>query len=328
MRRWPLFIVPLLILATAFGYLIARFHDKDSVAAPAAAPALNGQAKAEVEGRAARESKLKAARKSLSTLSADTQPLKDVFTDLSVQAKAGNVDAATRLYRDLSRCRSLPSTESAISSLSDDILKRVVDEMDASQLESYQSELESVEINKSSLQSLRHLCDGVTDSMYGSRFWALQRAAELGDPYARACALQQGPGFDMHGLASQPQLIEQYRISAPSLIQSGLAAGDWRVVEILNDAYGPDSNSLLSGVLDGDPVQRYRYLKLYRLGYHLENGLYSSAQLDRRLAEAASSLTAAQLADADSWAQDTFQGQFRGNDVSESTMTWGNACAF
>lgn len=327
MRRWPLLIVPLLFLATAFGYFIARFHDKDSAAAPAAVPALIGQAPAEVEDHAARESKLKAARKSLATLLIDTQPLKDVFTDLSAQAKAGNVDAATRLYRDLSRCRSLPSTESAISSLSDDILKRVVDEMDSSQLESYQSELESVEINKSSLQNLHHLCDGVTDTMYGSRFWALQTAAELGDPYARACALQQGPGFDMQGLASRPQLIEQYRISAPSLIQSGLAAGDWRVVEILNDAYGPNSNSLLSGVLDADPVQRYRYLKLYRLGYHLENGPYSSV-LDRRLAEAASSLTAAQLANADGWAQDTFHGQFRGNDVSESTMTWGNACAF
>lgn len=331
MRRWSIAFLSISFFAVVSGYFIARFRGDGPVVAATAVPVSN-RAGSRVPGdgaaRVADSSKLDAARRILSGVSSDIEPLKDVFAELSAQAKAGKLDAATRLYRDLSRCRSLPGLESTISTLSDEILKKAMDGMDSSQLEGYQAELDSVELNKENLQRLHHLCDGVTDRMYADRYWAVQKAAELGDADARACVLQQGPSLDMRSLAAQPQLIDHYRVSVPSLIRSGIADGDWRVVEIVSQAYGADSDNLLGGLLDTDPVQRYRYLKLYRLGYHLDYELYSSAQLDAKVAAAASSLDATQLAQADAWAQDTFRNQFRGSEVSESTMTWGNACGF
>lgn len=328
MRRWFVAIVLFFSFAVVLGYVMARFRGDGPVAAVSAVPAEHPSAPSSIASHGPEQPKAAVVRKRIRMVAEEAEPLKDAFSDLTAQAKAGNVEAATRLYSDLSRCRSMPGVESVIFGISQEILRTTVNEMGPSELESYQAQLDSVEINKEHLQRLHHLCDGITDDMVDSRFWAMQKAAELGDSYARACVLQKGPGVDMRRLASQPQLLEQYRASAPALIRSGLAAGDWRVVEILNDAYASDSDSLLGGVLGADPVQRYRFLKLYSLGYHLEYAQYSTEQLGRKLAAAGSALTAEQLSAADTWAEDSFRGEFQGNYVSESTMTWGDACAF
>ena len=69
---------------------------------------------------------------------------------------------------------------------------------------------------------------------------------------------------------------------------------------MLRFAYGPNGNSLLTGITGFDSSQQYRYTKLYRLGA-TNNG--RAKMLDEELSTLGQTLTPAQIADADSWAQ-------------------------
>lgn len=251
-------------------------------------------------------------------------PLTEIFSDLQTRANAGDVEAATRLYRDLSLCNRSGETTSAISRMSDEVLGANLKTMDPMRLQYFQNELDSVELNAQALQNLNRLCDGVGEEMFDRLIPNLRKAAELGESYARACYLQRGPSYDMRSLTREPALLETYRGEVSSLIEAGVADGDWRVVDVLRDAYQPGSRSLLGGMLGADAEQYYRYLKLYRLGAEP----YRVEQIEQELAAAAKALTPAQLADADGWAQDTFQQKFQGSTSTEQTIPGWDPCSF
>jgi len=80
---------------------------------------------------------------------------------------------------------------------------------------------------------------------------------------------------------------------------------------------------LLAGLVGADPVQHYRYLKLYRLGAEP----FRATSLDRQLAAAAANLTPAQTADADAWAQSTYEKNFKGPSTAAAPPGW-DPCAF
>jgi hypothetical protein len=253
------------------------------------------------------------------------QPLTEVFDDLQARANAGDVEAATRLYRDLSLCKGSQQTMSALVRSSDEVMGAKLDTMEPTRLQYFQNELDSVELNQQALQNLHRLCDGVGDGALDRLIPNLRKAAELGESYARACYLQRGPSYDMRALTREPALLETYRGEVSSLIEAGMADGDWRVVDVLRDAYQPGSRSMLGGMLGADAQQYYRYLKLYRLGAEP----YRVEQIDEDLAAAAKSLTPAQLAEADGWAQDTFQQKFHGSGGStEQTIPGWDPCSF
>lgn len=250
--------------------------------------------------------------------------MREVFAELQARANAGDVAAATRLYRDLSLCGRFRGMEWASSRIDDEILSEKIEGMDPAQLENYQLQLDAVEGRKQAVQRIRHLCEGASDVMLDSLVPNLQKAAMLGEEYARSCYLKRGPNYDMRSFTNHPELLEAYKNSASSLVESGIAAGDWKVVDLLREAYQPGSESLLSGLLGSDSLQYYRYLKLYRLGaedYRVEG-------IDRQLAAAARNLTPAEIADADSWAQMTLQTNFNGRNSTESTIPGWDPCSF
>lgn len=249
-------------------------------------------------------------------------PLTYVFADLQARADAGDAAAATRLYRDVSLCRRFERLDRDNANLSEQLLGQNVASMGAQQLKNYRSQLDAVEARKQNLDGLRALCDGASRDMLDSLVPNLQRAAQLGDAYARACYLDRGPGYDPASLLDHPQRLAGYRNSAREMIETGIADGDWRVIDLLHGAYQPGADTLLSAVLGTDAYQRYRYLKLYRLGNSADAG-----PLERDLARVSARLSAAQITQADAWAQQTFERNFQGRPLGSDGPLW-DPCVF
>lgn len=250
--------------------------------------------------------------------------LKDAFSALQARANAGDAAAATRLYRDLSICSRIEAIDRRVSGLADETLREQVDALAPAQLESYRHRLDAIESNARNMQRLRVLCDGASDAMLASLVPNLRKAAELGEEHARACYLALGPNYDARGLVNHPERLGNYRGSVSSLIDAGIAAGDWKVVDILREAYRPGAEGLLAGALGSDADQHYRYLRLYRLGaepYRIED-------LDRQLTAAAARLDPQQRAEADSWARSVFRGNFDDSHSTEATVPGWDPCGF
>lgn len=256
-------------------------------------------------------------------LPAPGTPLKDNFARLQAGANVGDIAAATRLVRDLDRCNRLRSTQWRNAGATDDLTRRSTEGMSAAQLRTYQALLEAVELRQQAARQDQALCAGVDERMLGSLVANIAQAARLGDAQARACYLERGPLYDARSLIRSPDALRGYRATATQLVEAGLAAGDWRVVDLLQQAYEPGSGSLLGGLLGADPVQHYRYLKLYRLGAEP----HRAAELDRRLSAVASGLSPAEVAQADAWAQNTLDAGFKGRSTDGTPPGW-EACDF
>lgn len=256
-------------------------------------------------------------------LPAPGTPLKDNFARLQAGANVGDAAAATRLVRDLDRCNRLRSTQWRNAGATEELTGHSTEGMSAAQLRTYQALLEAMELRQQAARQDQALCAGVDDRMLGSLVANIAQAARLGDEQARACYLERGPLYDARSLIRSPDALRGYRGAATQLVEAGLAAGDWRVVDLLQQAYEPGSKSLLGGLLGADPVQHYRYLKLYRLGAES----HRAAELDRRLSAVATGLSPAQVAQADAWAQNTLDAGFKGRSTDGTPPGW-EACDF
>lgn len=256
-------------------------------------------------------------------LPAQNTPLKQTFADLQVRANGGDRGAAMRLYRDLGRCSRLRGSEWRNAGARNELTETKTDGMTPAQLRTYQKLLDSAELRQQGVRQDQALCEGVSDEMLGNLVESMAQAAKLGDEEARACYLGSGPLSDMRNMVQHPESLRNYRSNASALIEAGLKAGDWRVVDLLQQAYEPGSQSLLAGLVGADPVQHYRYLKLYRLGAEQ----HRAARLDQQLAVAASNLTSGQLTEADAWAQQTLRSNFEGNSTHTTPPGW-DACSY
>lgn len=260
-------------------------------------------------------------------LPAPRTPLKYVFADLQARANAGDAAAATRLSRDLDLCRRYERLDRDNAKLSDELLGQAVDTMTPQQLKNYRAQLDAVESRGQNLGGLRALCDGASADMLDSLVPNLQRAAQLGDAYARACYLDRGPNYDQASLLDHPQRLGDYRRSAQQMIDTGIESGDWQVVNLLRGAYEPGAANLLSAVLGKDAYQRYRYLKLFRLGAGADRSVSDPGQLDQDLRAAAMKLTTAQITQADAWVEQTFTRNFQGKPIGADAPLW-DPCVF
>lgn len=250
-------------------------------------------------------------------------PLKNSFAELRARAAGGDADAAKRLLRDLDRCSRLRSSQWKSDGATNDLTRKSTDGMSAAQLRTYQLQLDAMELRQQGVRKNQELCAGVSDKMLDALVPSIAQAARLGDEQARACYLDRGPLYDARSLIKHPESLRNYRNAASALIDSGLAAGDWRVVDLLQQAYEPGAQSLLAGLIGADPVQHYRYLKLYRLGAEP----HRAAQLDRQLEAIASNLSPGQLVEANEWAQTTLRQNFKNSSTQTTPPGW-DSCEF
>jgi hypothetical protein len=325
MNRRYIFIVCAALAAVVAAYLMGRANVPSPAArAPDAAGGVviaAGETKVSGRPRSAAGKPAPAVATGAPLPPLDT-PLKDAFSELQARANAGDAVAATRLVHDLSRCSRLRGSEWKNTNASDDLTAKKTEGMSPEQLRTYQLLLDAMEIRQQSVKKNQDLCAGVSGEMLDSMTPNIQQAAQLGDADARACYLGRGPLFDTRNLLDHPESLGAYRNSAQSMIDAGLAAGDWKVVDLLQNAYEPGAQSLLAGLVGGDPYQHYRYLKLYRLGAEE----FRVPKLEQQLAAAAANLSPAQVAEADEWAQTTLQQNFSGNSTSAAPEQ-SNPCA-
>lgn len=325
MRRLHFAIACAATIAIVAAYQLGRVHGPRPAGAAAAANVAAEGASAG-HGAAAKPDpdRTVIAARAASSLPPPGAPLRNAFAGLQARANAGDAAAATRLYRDLSLCSRFGSIDWANSQLADELLGERVDGMASEQLDNYRAQLEAVESRKRNVERLHALCDGADAKMLDSLVPNLQRAAQLGEEHARACYLAAGPNYDARGLMDHPERLQAYRRSVPALVEAGVAAGDWKVVDILREAYQPGAQGMLAGALGADPYQYYRYLKLYRLGAES----FRAAKLDRQLAAAAAQLQPERRNEADAWAETAFRRDFGAGNSTESTVAGWDPCSF
>lgn len=323
MSQYRLLFLAVLALAAIVGaYLLGR---KEGASAPA--PLVSAAATEQTVGGAPGSNLAMVAQASLNfdrgaRLPPLGAPLKSVYAQLQAQANAGDGRAAARLLRDLNRCSRQRAIEWSTMRNTHDLTEQKTENLSAAQLRTYQALLDTAAIRQRDVDEGRALCEGIGDEILDTLNANLAQAARLGDADARACYLSRGPLYDTRGLLKQPGALGVYRQQATRLIQSGLAAGDWRVVDLLQSAYEPGAQSMLAGLVGTDPYQHYRYLKLYRLGAES----FRAAQIDRQLALAGAALSPAQRDEADEWAQTTLRENFRGDSTAGTPQGW-DACA-
>lgn len=316
------FVVGVALLAVAAGYFLGRAN---APASPAAAASVGATTSTPERPRDSSSSEVKP--RPVHAIQGDplpprNTPLKDAFAELQARADAGDRAASMRLLREVNRCSRLRGSEWKNTGASDELTNKKTENMSPEQLRTYQILLDAMELRQKGVRESQALCDGVSDAMLDSLVPNIAQAARLGDDDARACFLGRGPLYDARSLLEHPELLQSYRGEAQSMIDAGLAAGDWKVVDLLQQAYEPGAQSLLAGLVGTDPVQHYRYLKLYRLGAEP----HRIDQLDRQLASAAANLTPAQVADADDWAQSNAR-KFHGASTSGTPQGW-DPCTF
>ncbi|WP_242112567.1 hypothetical protein [Luteimonas aquatica] len=319
-RRLPLIVIAVLAVAAA-AYFLGRATAPKPIETQAGG--LGGTIVPEPQAPAQAGPKPLSDLLKGAPLPAPNAPLKQTFADLQARANGGDRGAAMRLYRDLGRCSRLRGSEWRNAGARNELTETKTDGMTPAQLRTYQKLLDSAELRQQGVRQDQALCEGVSDEMLGNLVDSMAQAAKLGDEEARSCYLASGPLYDMRNMVQNPESLRNYRSNAAGMIKTGLASGDWRVVDLLQRAYEPGAQSLLAGLMGADPVQHYRYLKLYRLGAEPHRAL----QLDRQLAASAASLNQAQLAEADEWAQRTLRGNFEGNSTNTTPPGW-EACTF
>ena len=257
------------------------------------------------------------------SLPAPGTSLKDAFAGLQARAKAGDADAASRLVRGIVRCRVAQGSRRRQAEATGGLAAKPTEGMSEAQLRTHQMQLDAMEIRQRSSQADQDFCAGASDAMLDSVVESVALAARLGDPDARACYLGSGPMYDARALLAHPESLRTYRDDATAMIRAGLAAGDWRIVDLLQQAYAPGATGMLAAVVGDDPALYYRFAKLYRLGAEP----HRAAALDRGLAAAAMGLDSAQIADGDAWAERTFRTDFNGTSTASTPPGW-DPCAF
>jgi len=321
MNRNTLIVAILALLAIVGAYFLGRAEVSGAPSPSGADTDAERATQAQAAGASASPAPPPAIVKG-ATLPPPGTPLKDMFASLQARANAGDANAASRLVRELDRCNRLGDAESNTAAATNELTRNKTDGMTPAQLRTYQTLLDTMEVRQDVLRKNQAICAGVTDAMRETLVPNIAQAARLGDEDARSCYLDRGPLYDPASLLKHPESLRSYAGNARSMIDAGLAAGDWRVVDLLQRAYQPGEQDLLAGMLGADPVQHYRYLKLYRLGAEP----HRVAKLDQQIAQATAGLTSAQLVDADAWAQDRLRG-FQESSTSATPEGW-ETCAF
>ncbi|MCL1635741.1 hypothetical protein M2650_14015 [Luteimonas sp. SX5] len=319
--RYPL-IAAALLAALAGAYWLGRANPSGTARAPQGVEATDADLSSMAKKSPPAARPVIAAAKGTSLPMPGTS-LKDTFAELQSRAAAGDAAAASRLLRDLDRCNRLRAAEWRNASAADDLTRTSTEGMSAARLRTYQMLLDTMQQRQQKVRDDQMLCDGVGEEMLGTLVANLAQAARLGDKQARACYLERGPLYDARSLLDHPESLRSYRRDAARMIDAGLSAGDWRVVDLLRQSSQPGAPGLLAAMVGADPVRHYRYLKLYRLGAEP----HRAAALDRQLAAAAANLTAIQLGEADAWTQTTLRNGFKGHSTSATPPGW-DACDF
>lgn len=239
---------------------------------------------------------------------------------LAVRARAGDAQAARELQSDTLRCKHVADS----LRLADRVLG-LPDKYQGptTQISNMDAMLNMVQDDLTYASASMPICDGVTDAQLQELpEWTLD-AAKAGDPNASQCLV--GMGLDSMGnIFSAPQWLNDYKSSVLDVANNSVANGDWHVVGLLENAYAGDLDTFLIGhVVQPNPADQYRYLKLQTLGA----GAEATAQnnLQARLSQLQQQLSPSDISAGDAWASQTYARSFSGK-PSDDTLNSNSFC--
>jgi hypothetical protein len=239
-------------------------------------------------------------------------PLKDIYAELKARADAGDVAAAARLAHDLGKCQYIAHIKQTLPQIMPFVLDQDDKKLTADELSRRDKTLDFYQKQFDMVRGNAAFCAGLDRSDFETLTPVLKRAAQLGSTTATDCYLSSGL-TDMEGLLDHPEWLVEFKQNAMPLAQAAIENGDWVTVGIMEHAYGGLFNDFLSQITGTDLAQRYRYLKLQRLG---ASGDFI-AKLDKQISGITQNLTAGQIADGDNWALDTYAHYFNGSSSNE-----------
>lgn len=323
MRRWQIFaVICILALALGVGYFLHNGAITGQPAHPDALPVVNTAATSVREADAANsithEQLMHHANASAAPLPPPGTPLKGIYDELKARADAGDAAAASRLFHDVRTCFAVNRIETRIVPLVPRILGTVPAGASVPDLKNQDSMLESFQQLIDFAASNQSLCAGLDKEQRAGIAPLALRAARLGDMQAADCYIAMDISL-MPDLLDHPEWLTQYKQNALDLANAAIQRGDWAIVELLEQAYTgallPDE--LIVQLVNVNPTQRYRYLKLEQLGSRGD----VAARVNEKLAFVSKQLTPNQIANADGWAQDVYARYYNGRDYSGSSNT-------
>lgn len=233
-------------------------------------------------------------------------PLAQTYKDLKSRADAGDVAAASRLFRDVYRCALAKEYLLSVPAYAALLVEGDTSKLSADELSRRERRLADLQTHLGEMREQSKNCEGLDETQL-LVIPIMLEAARLGDSTAGICYVE-GSLISDPKLFDHPEWLTEYKSSALALARASTERGEWGAVAQLQHAYARDGYGglLLGRILTPDPVQNYRYLKLRRLGANGENAPY----YDRDLAFVAHGLSADEIAAGDAWAQDTYLRYF------------------
>jgi len=244
-------------------------------------------------------------------------PLKEIQDQLAARAADGDAAAASRLFRDTQACLAAHQQRKFMASSPrwppDDMLDEAQRELDR-------------------MRSFDALCAGMDAELEDGRIYAISlRSAELGDELA-ACFYLNAPLLVDDGRLSNvlsdvvdpsipppimrldANIVAQYQASAIRVATAGVERGDWNMVEALMQIYGGGGN-IVTNPLPADPVWRYRYHLLWRMGEADPEVLQRYEEVPLEM----DGLTEQEIAAARAWANTTYRQYFAQRPIMPSS---------
>lgn len=229
---------------------------------------------------------------------------------LSDRARAGDVEAAKRLFHDADLCYEARSAEDALKRRAErGDLDSSVEALAAEPVSSLQVEDKELARLHSALTAARRsgdLCKGTDQQILDGRmYWYARQAAKAGDARAASCFLSGGfmpPAFD-----SDEPLREDFRKDMLPMADEQLRLGNVGVATVLA-IYHDDSVGIMSYVRPAsDLAKSYIYRKLNSF---ISSDETASATQDQ-LQQVSATLTPEQIAVGDAEATRLFDADFR-----------------
>jgi hypothetical protein len=312
-----LVVIGILALALGAGYFLHRSATAGRPVPPSGAGITASAARPTPETDSASTTRKPTARHVVASTSSAPlpppgTPLKDIYAELKARSAAGDAAAAARLAHDLGKCQYVARMKQTLPQIMPSVLDQDEKKLTADALSKrdrtlafYQEQFDTVRENEA-------FCAGLDRSDFETLTPVLQLAAQLGSTTATDCYLSSGL-TDMEGLLDHPEWLVDFKQNAMPLAQAAIEKGDWVTVGIMEHSYGGFFNDFLSQITGTDLAQRYRYLKLQRLG---ASGDFI-AKLDKQISGITPNLTTDQIADGDAWAQGMYTRYFNGTSSNE-----------
>ena len=246
-------------------------------------------------------------------LPAPGTPLKQVLSELESRAYAGDAEAASRLYNDLSACARTQIANRTAPAIAAQVLSETTAPVSSAATQTTNARLNDLQHKLDFARDNATLCAGIDASDIARLVPDTLQAARLGDTLAADCyVFADLNSWFSFGMADNPQWISGYKENALDVANTAVQHGDWAMVNLLDWAYrgGASTRGLLPQVTGLNLAQAYAYEKLWALG-HPSNAEYATAQAQYLANYAAQmKLNPAEMQTAETQAQEMYQKYF------------------